>query len=410
MSDLTTEPVGDAAPSSPNGEPPNGPPGMMDRITGVGEGAGRALLVPTLALLLALVVGGLIIMATDVDSWRRMGQDPGGALGDMVTGVWVAYRELFQGAFGSVRAISETLFTASPLILAGLAVAVGFRTGLFNIGARGQMFIGGLFALWVGLHVELPAFLHIPLALIAAIIGGGLWGGLAGFLKARTGAHEVITTIMLNFIAAFLTLYVLKTSLFQEQGSDLPQSAPILESARMPTLFGAQYRINISFLIAVAAVFFVEWLLFRSTIGFEFRAAGFSPSASAYAGMNVAFLYTTVMFISGALAGLAGATMTLGLPPYTVTSNFPGTIGFDAIALALLGRSHPYGVLWSGLLFGALIAGGRTMQAAAGVSVDLVIVMQALIIIFIAAPKLVRAIFRLKPTEVEPTQLTKGWG
>ena len=410
MSDLTTEPVGDAVPISPNGETPNGPPNMRDRVTGVGESTGRALLIPTLALLLALIVGAVIIMVTDVDAWRRMGEDAGGALGDMVAGVWVAYRELFQGAFGSVRAISETLFTASPLILAGLAVAVGFRTGLFNIGARGQMFIGGLFALWVGLHVELPAYLHIPLALIAAIIGGGLWGGLAGFLKARTGAHEVITTIMLNFIAAFFVLYVLKTSLFQDEGSNLPQSAPIPGSARLLPLFGAQYRINISFLIALGAVFFVQWLLFRSTIGFEFRAAGFSPSASAYAGMNVAFLYTAVMFLSGALAGLAGATMTLGLPPYTVTSNFPGTIGFDAIALALLGRSHPYGVLWSGLLFGALIAGGRTMQAAAGVSVDLVIVMQALIIIFIAAPELVRAIFRLKPTEVEPTQLTKGWG
>lgn len=410
MSDQTTEPAGDAVPISPNGETPDGPPSLRDRITGVGESTGRALLIPTLALLLALIVGAVIIMATDVDAWRRMGEDAGGALGDMVAGVWVAYRELFQGAFGSVRAISETLFTASPLILAGLAVAVGFRTGLFNIGARGQMFIGGLFALWVGLHVELPAFLHIPLALIAAIIGGGLWGGLAGFLKARTGAHEVITTIMLNFIAAFFVLYVLKTSLFQEEGSNLPQSAPIPGSARLLPLFGAQYRINISFLLALGAVFFLQWLLFRSTIGFEFRAAGFSPSASAYAGMNVAFLYTAVMFLSGALAGLAGATMTLGLPPYTVTSNFPGTIGFDAIALALLGRSHPYGVLWSGLLFGALIAGGRTMQAAAGVSVDLVIVMQALIIIFIAAPELVRAIFRLKPTEVEPTQLTKGWG
>jgi general nucleoside transport system permease protein len=410
LSDLTTGSVGDAVPISPNGETPDGPPSMRDRITGVGESAGRALLIPTLALLLALIVGAVIIMVTDVDAWRRMGEDAGGALGDMVAGVWVAYRELFQGAFGSVRAISETLFTASPLILAGLAVAVGFRTALFNIGARGQMFIGGLFALWVGLHVELPAFLHIPLALIAAIIGGGLWGGLAGFLKARTGAHEVITTIMLNFIAAFFVLYVLKTSLFQGEGSNLPQSAPIPGSARLLPLFGAQYRINISFLIALGAVFFLQWLLFRSTIGFEFRAAGFSPSASAYAGMNVAFLYTAVMFLSGALAGLAGATMTLGLPPYTVTSNFPGTIGFDAIALALLGRSHPYGVLWSGLLFGALIAGGRTMQAAAGVSVDLVIVMQALIIIFIAAPELVRAIFRLKPTEVEPTQLTKGWG
>jgi simple sugar transport system permease protein len=302
------------------------------------------------------------------------------------------------------------LFTATPLILAGLAVAVGFRTGLFNIGARGQMFIGGLFALWVGLHVELPAILHIPLAIAAAIVGGGLWGGLAGFLKARTGAHEVITTIMLNFIAAFFVLYVLKTAVFQAEGSNLPQSAPVLESARLLPIFGEQYRVNIGLFLALGAVFFVQWLLFRSTIGFEFRAAGFSPSASSYAGMNVAFLYTAVMFLSGGLAGMAGATMTLGLPPYTVTSNFPGTIGFDAIALALLGRSHPYGVLAAGLLFGALIAGGRTMQAAAGVSVDLVIVMQALIIIFIAAPELVRAIFRLKPTEVEPTQLTKGWG
>jgi simple sugar transport system permease protein len=407
---VTTDQPGDSARISPSEETPNGPPSARDRITGVGESAGRALIVPGLALLLALIVGAVIIMVTDVEAWRRMGEDPGGALGDMVTGVWAAYRELFQGAFGSVRAISETLFTASPLILAGLAVAVGFRTGLFNIGARGQMFIGGLCALWVGLHLELPVYLHIPLALLAAVIGGGLWGGLAGLLKAKTGAHEVITTIMLNFIAAYFVLYVLKTSVFQAEGSGQAQSAPILESARLTPLFGAQYRINISFLLALGAVFFVQWLLFRSTIGFEFRAAGFSPSASAYAGMNVAFLYTTVMFLSGALAGLAGASMTLGLPPYTVTSNFPGTIGFDAIAIALLGRSHPYGVLWAGLLFGALIAGGRTMQAAAGVSVDLVIVMQGLIIIFIAAPELVRAIFRLKPSEAEPTQLTKGWG
>ena len=398
-----------ADPSS--GGPPNqGPPEWTDRLTGVGETVGRALLVPALALVLALVVGSVIIMVTDVDAWRLMGEDPAGAIGDMLGGVGVAYRELFIGAFGSVRAVSETLFTATPLILAGLAVAVGFRAGLFNIGARGQMFAGGLFALWVGLHVELPALLHIPLAIIAAIIGGGLWGGLAGLLKARTGAHEVITTIMLNFIAAFLVLYALKTPLFQAEGSNLPQSAPILESARLPPIFGDQYRVNIGLFLAIGGVFFLQWLLFRSTWGFEFRAAGFSPSASTYAGMNVALLYTLVMFISGGLAGVAGATMTLGLPPYTVTSGFPGTIGFDAIALALLGRSHPYGVLWAGLLFGALIAGGRTMQAAAGVSVDLVIVMQALIIIFIAAPELVRAIFRIKAREAEPTQLTKGWG
>jgi simple sugar transport system permease protein len=220
----------------------------------------------------------------------------------------------------------------------------------------------------------------------------------------------VITTIMLNFIAAFLTLWVLKTSVFQEEGSNIPQSAPILDTARLPPLFGDQYRVSIAVFLALGAVFLVYWLLFKTTIGFEFRAAGFSPSASLYAGMNVAFLYTAVMFLSGALAGLAGATMTVGLPPYTVTNNFPGAIGFDAIAIALLGRSHPFGVLWSGLLFGALIAGGRTMQAVAGVSVDLVIVMQSLIIIFIAAPELVRTVFGVKAVDQGPTQLTSGWG
>ena len=405
MSDMRTEPQHENDPPSDKDYP-----GMMDRITGVGDSLRKALVLPALALFLALLVGAVIIMVTDVDAWRRMGDEPVQAIRDMLEGVWVAYRELFLGAFGSVRAISETLFTATPLILAGLAVAVGFRTGLFNIGARGQMFIGGLAALWVGLHVELPALLHIPLAIVAGIVGGGIWGGLAGLLKARTGAHEVITTIMLNFIAAFLTLWVLKTSVFQEEGSNIPQSAPILDTARLPPLFGDQYRVSIAVFLALGAVFLVYWLLFKTTIGFEFRAAGFSPSASLYAGMNVAFLYTAVMFLSGALAGLAGATMTVGLPPYTVFNNFPGAIGFDAIAIALLGRSHPFGVLWSGLLFGALIAGGRTMQALAGVSVDLVIVMQSLIIIFIAAPELVRTVFGVKAVDQGPTQLTSGWG
>ncbi len=402
----------DQPPTQAPGPAPAGPPPSewYLRITGIGQGVRNALLVPFLALVLALIVGAIIIMATDVEAWRAMGEDAGAAFGQMISGVGDAYREMFKGAFGSVRAVSETLFTATPLILAGLAVAIGFRAGLFNIGARGQMFMGGMFAVWVALHVDLPGFLLIPMAILAAFVGGGLWGGLSGFLRARTGAHEVITTIMLNFVAAFLFLWALKTDVFKDPESSAPQTPPLPESVRLGTLFGEDYRVNIGLLIAVAAVFGVYWLLFKSTLGFEFRAAGYSPSASIYAGMNVALLYTAVMFVSGGLAGVAGAAMTIGLPPYVVFDNFPGIIGFDAISLALLGRSHPFGVLWAGLLFGALTAGGRTMQAGAGVAVDLVIVMQALIIVFIAAPALVRAIFRLKSGGAEIEQVTQGWG
>jgi simple sugar transport system permease protein len=328
----------------------------------------------------------------------------------MAEGVWVAYKSLFLGAFGSVYAISETLFAATPLILAGLAVALGFRAGLFNIGVTGQMLIGGMSAILVGLHVDLPAIILIPLALLAAILGGAIWGGFAGLLKARTGAHEVITTIMLNFIALFFVESLLKTPLFQEPGRNNPLSEMLPESARFPLIFGSDYRVSIGLLIALAAVFFVYWLLFRSSIGFEFRAVGFNPTAGKYAGMKVASLYVLVMAISGSLAGVAGANQAMGLAPYQVTQGFAGTIGFDAIALALLGRSHPFGVLWAGLLFGALRAGGRLMQAAAQIPLELVLVVQALIIVFIASPELVRAIYKVKAREEEPTQLTRGWG
>jgi ABC-type uncharacterized transport system permease subunit len=366
--------------------------------------------VPTLAILSALIIGAFIIALTDLEALRLIREDALGALGQMVDGVWVAYRSLFLGAFGSVYAISETLFAATPLILAGLAVALGFRAGLFNIGVNGQMLMGGMAAIWVGLHIPLPAILHIPLALVAAIIGGGIWAGISGLLKARTGAHEVITTIMLNFIALFFVEYLLKTPLFQEPGRNNPLSEMLPVSAQFPFIFGADYRVSIGLLIALAAVFFVYWLLFKSSLGFEFRAVGFNPTAGKYAGMKVASLYVLVMAISGSLAGLAGANQAMGLAPYQVTQGFAGTIGFDAIALALLGRSHPFGVLWAGLLFGALKAGGRQMQAAAQIPLELVIVVQALIIVFIASPELVRAIFRVKPSEEEPTQLTRGWG
>jgi simple sugar transport system permease protein len=215
---------------------------------------------------------------------------------------------------------------------------------------------------------------------------------------------------MLNFIALFLVEFLLKIPVFQEPGRNNPLSEQLPPSVRFPQIFGVDYRLSIGLLLALAAVLFVYWLLYKSTWGFEFRAVGFNPTAGQYAGMKVTSLYVLVMAFSGGLAGIAGANQAMGLPPYQVTQGFAGTIGFDAIALALLGRSHPFGVLWASLLFGALKAGGRAMQAAAQIPLDLVVVIQALIIVFIAAPELVRAIFRVRPPEEGPTQLTKGWG
>lgn len=381
------------------------------RVSGVGSSLKQAILVPALALLTALIIGGFIIAVTDLDVLKIWGQDPIEAFRLTMSGIFDAYKALIVGSVGSPRAISETLFAATPLIFAGLAVAIGFQAGLFNIGVNGQMHIGGLLALWVGFTFDLPALIHLPLVVLGAILGGAIWGGFAGLLKARTGAHEVITTIMLNFIALFLVDFLLKSSLFQQEGRNDPISKAANLSARFPTLIG-DFRVNIGFLLALGAVAFIWWLMYRSTVGFEFRAVGFNPDAGRYAGMSVAWIYVAVMGISGALAGIGGANQVVGLEPYRGISNFAGNIGFDAIALALLGRSHPVGVLFAGLLFGGLRAGGREMQGAAGIPIDLVLVLQALIIVLIAAPELVRAIYRLKTPEDEAaTTITSGgWG
>lgn len=388
-----------------------GYPDWFARVSGVGTSAAQAALIPALAILTALIIGGIIIALTDLDTLSLWTSDPIEAAKLTISGVFDAYKALFLGSVGSPRAISETLFAATPLIFAGLAVAIGFQAGLFNIGVNGQMHIGGMAALWVGFSIAVPAVIHIPLVIAAAIVGGALWAAIAGFLKARTGAHEVITTIMLNFIALFLVDFLLKSSLFQEPSRNDPISQQANPSARFPLLFG-DYRLTIGFLLALVAVGFVWWLMYRSTLGFEFRAVGFNPDAGKYAGMNVAWVYVAVMAISGGLAGIGGANQILGLEPYRGISNFSGNIGFDAIALALLGRSHPVGVLLAGLLFGGLRAGGREMQGAAGIPIDLVLVLQALIIVMIAAPELVRSIYRLKTPEGETktTVTSGGWG
>lgn len=400
MTDTNDDSTPDSTPDSSD---------ILARATGVGSSLKQSLLVPTLALVSALIIGAVIIALTDVDSLRLWTSDPGEAFSSTLSGIWDAYKALFVGSLGSRRAITETLFAATPLILAGLAVAVGFQAGLFNIGANGQMHVGGMVGLWVGFSFSAPAIIHIPLAILGAILGGAIWGGLAGLLKARTGAHEVITTIMLNFIALFMVDYLLKAS-FQAAGRNDPISKQAEASARFPTLFDG-YRVHIGFLLALGAVWLVWWLMYRSTIGYEFRAVGANPDGGKYAGMNVAWIYVAVMGVSGGLAGLAGTNQVLGLEPYRAFSNFAGDTGFDAIALALLGRSHPVGVLFAGLLFGGLRAGGLQMQATAGIPVDLVLVLQALIIVFIAAPELVKAVYRIKAVdEGAKTTMTSGWG
>lgn len=397
--------------AQPSETPPTPPPTYWPtRLAGLGISTARSLLLPTLALITALVIGGVIIAFTDLDALRRLGSEPGSALGEMLGGVGLAYKSLLVGSVGSLRAFSETLFAATPLIFASLGVALGFRSGLFNIGAQGQILIGSMATLWVGLYVAVPAIAHIPLALLAGIIGGMLWAAIPGVLKARTGAHEVITTIMLNFIALYLVQWLLTIPLFQEPGRNNPQSGPILPTAQLPPLFGSSFRVTIAFVLAIAAVFLVQWLIFRSSLGFEFRALGLNQQAGRYAGMNVRWLITLAMALAGGLAGLAGASQLMGLVPYKASPSMAGSVGFDAITVALLGRSHPIGVLWAALLFGALKAGGREMQGAAQVPLDLVVVLQALIVVFVAAPELVRAIYRVRVRAAKAEQLRGGWG
>lgn len=353
---------------------------LLQRTVATRFNVEELIIVPLLAVVVALIFGGLIMIATGV-SWEAIVQ---------------SYEALFSGSLGSVSSISETLTAATPLTLAGLGIALGFRAGLFNIGAEGQLMIGGMAAVAVGFSLPgLPIYLHLPLALLAGAIGGAAWAAIAGWLRAATGAHEVITTIMLNLTAARLVDYLLKTPFIQKVGRFDPISKSVLPSAELPHILGwydPALRLNAGFILMLAAVAVVYWLLYRTTVGFEFRASGLNPDAARYAGMRSGLIIVIVMALAGALAGLAGANQVLGVLG-RASPGFSAGIGFDAIAVALLGRSHPVGVLFAGLLFGALQAGGRQMQVNAGVSLDLIGVIQALIIIFMAAPMLMRAAF-----------------
>ncbi|MGW9629742.1 ABC transporter permease [Agromyces sp. NPDC055520] len=372
-------------------------------------------LISVLSVVLALIVGAIMIAFTD----ERVQQTAGyffARPGDMLLAVWDsvsgAYTALFQGSvynfrkdtfLAGIRPLTETLTFATPLIAGGLGVALAFRVGMFNIGGRGQMLIAASIAGWIGFAVELPWGLHMLVALVGGLVGGALWAAIAGVLKARTGAHEVIVTIMLNYVAFYLVSWMLRTpGLLQAPGSSNPKTPGMHDTAILPPLFGPQFNLHFGFVIAVAATILVWWILSRSSLGFKFRAVGINPNAARVAGINVKGMYVYAMLISGALLGLAGVNQVLGTVTTGFTAGIDAGIGFDAITVALLGRSTPWGTFAAGILFGAFKAGGFSMQAAEGVPIEIVLVVQSLIVLFIAAPPLVRTIFGLPDPNAKP--------
>ncbi|MGO2113066.1 MAG: ABC transporter permease, partial [Pseudoclavibacter sp.] len=353
-----------------------------------------------LAIVLALLIGSLLVVFTSEDVQEAAGyffSRPG----DTLTAVWDvisgAYQSIWQGAIYSQSngfvPLTDTLMWATPLIAGGLGVAIGFRAGLFNIGGRGQMLIAALFVGVVGASMPMPPVVHLVVAIFAGLAGGAIYAGIVGWLKAQTGAHEVIVTIMLNYVAFWLITYLLKTPAFQAEGAGgNPKAKPILETAQMPDLIG---NVDFGFILAILAAVGFWFIMDRTTLGFRIRAVGINPHAARTAGINVGRTTMYTLAISGAFFGLAGATQVLGRQAAGYDPGVDAGIGFDAITVALLGANHPVGVVLAGLLFGMLKAGSFPMQIVEGIPIDIVSVIQGLIVLFIAAPPLIRAIFRL---------------
>jgi len=376
---------------------------------------GTSVKVTVLAFLSALAIGAVIIALSE-DTVREalsyFFARPTDAVSAAIDVIGAAYLALLQGSLGGIPQLSETLVSSTPLILTGLAVAVPLRAGLFNIGAEGQLVAGGMVAGLVGFGLTgLPMAVHLPLALAAGIVAGGLYGFLPGLLKARTGAHEVISTIMLNNIGLLVSGYLISTTLFRRPDRADPISRSVEDSARFPRLiwWEPSLRVNASLLVALALAVAIFWMVERSTRGFELNAVGLNPRAATAAGMSPGNTVILAMTTGGAMAGAAGAAVILGLQ-YRLTIGFSAGLGFDGITVALLGRGRIGGTVAAGVLIGALQAGGRNMQAQTGTSLELALVIQALIIVFIAAPGLVRAIFRIKADDLTTAQVSKGWG
>lgn len=352
-------------------------------------------LVQILAILTAMIVGGVII--------ALVGGNP-----------FAAYIGLAQGAFGSAKAWSETAVWASPYIFAGLAVALAFKGGLFNIGAEGQLALGAVTAALVGyaipdwFGISLSPFIHIPLAIGVGVLTGALWAAIPGALKAYTGGHEVINTIMMNYIALNMVSYLLNGPMKDRSpGNVIARTPEIAESARLQPIFEG-LRVHWGFVLALLVAFIVWWLLWKTTLGFEIRTVGSNPDAAQYAGINVKRTIILTMALSGALAGMAGAIEVTGLN-YRHELGFSIGYGFDAIAIALLGKTHPAGVVLGSILFAGMRNGATRMQFLTQIPVDIISVIQALILLFVAADAIIRYIYRIQARE-ERLVLTRGWG
>jgi simple sugar transport system permease protein len=385
---------------------------------------GNQFVVTLLSFLCAIVVGAILIAVTDAPTRQAMGyffQHPSDTFSRAWTAISAGYSALFRGSIFNTNSlysnggtpifgpISNTLLNAAPLILGGLSVTVAFRAGLFNIGVQGMIIVGAICAGYVGFAISLPTGIHLIVALLAGMLGGGLWGLLVGWLKARTGAHEVITTIMLNYVALNLLTYLLGVNGFQQTNSNQAISNTVKPTARLPHIFGSSLPVHAGLIVAVLAAIVCWWLLTRSTFGYRLRAVGANPAAARTAGMNIGNTYVWVMVIAGVLGGLVGCSQVLGTR-LVVTQDVDAGFGFDAITVALLGRGSPIGVVLGGLLFGAFRAGGVVMAADTSTPADVVSVIQPVMVLFIAAPALIRGIFRLRAARTSRVgQLAKGW-
>jgi general nucleoside transport system permease protein len=372
-----------------------------------------------IAIVLGFVVGALFMIISNREFLASLGYlfaRPGDAVAAAANVVSSGYGALFKGAIYNsdaadltvaLRPITETLRLAAPLIMAGLGIGLGFRVGLFNIGGTGQLVFGLIWATFVATRMELPIILHAVVATIAAILGAAMYGALVGFLKARTGAHEVILTIMLNYVAINLFTWLLRTPDFlgEQRATGNPKADPTAATALLPKLLGDSYSLHFGFVIALGAVVLFWWLMERSTIGFRLRMVGFNPDAARASGIKVENTYVLAMALSAGFVGLAAANQGLGTATGVTPTSHAG-IGFDAITVALLGGSSAPGILLAGLLFGAFKAGAPSMQVL-GISPEVLGIVQGSIVLFIAAPPLIRAIFRLPPPQ--NTSVLASW-